>query len=58
MASGQHLHSAVHQKNAFPQKLLPLPWDNARKERKGSKPRRTMSGSRERLDIVTKRFGS
>ena len=45
-------------KRITPQKLLPLPWDNPRKERKDSKPRRTMPISRKRLDIVTKRFGS
>ena len=45
-------------KRITPQKRLPLPWDNARKERKDSKPRRTMPISSKRLDIVTKRFGS
>ena len=44
-------------KRIAPQKLLPLPWDNACKERKGSKPRRTMPGSRERLEEVKKRIG-
>ena len=44
-------------KRITPQKLLPLPWDNARKERKDSKPRRTMPGSRERFEEVKKRIG-
>lgn len=44
-------------KRIIPQKRLPLPWDNARKERKDSKLRRAMPGSRERFEEVKKRIG-
>lgn len=43
-------------KTVTPKKLLPLPWDNARKERKDSRPRATVPGDRKRFEEVVGRL--
>lgn len=40
-----------------PKKLLPLPWDDARRERKDKKPISTAEEGRKRFEVLIRRLG-